>query len=94
MPGTELGKIAPGVYTAGDLERMKRKFDRTCEELGVFPEDEEARRSLGHAVVRTFEQGDIDLGPSGSRQAPTGERLRFEGEEVIVHPGIAPEARG
>jgi hypothetical protein len=72
------------VLTARDLTLIKRKFDRTCEELGVFAEDEAARRSLGRALVEAVARGEVELAVPEDA-VPTGtETLYFEGEELIV----------
>lgn len=85
MAGPQLGVAAPGVFTAQDVELIKRKFDRTCEELGVFAEDEEARRSLGRALVGAAVRGDIDWSGAPDEIGPTEvERVHFEGEELTV----------
>ncbi len=72
------------VLTARDLTLIKRKFDRTCEELGVFAEDETARRSLGRALVEAVARGEVELA-APEDVSPTGtETLFFEGEELVV----------
>jgi hypothetical protein len=87
------GIIAPNVFTAHDVELMKRKFDRTCEELGLFPEDEAARRSLGQALIRAVERGDIrldDVEATPPADLPV-EHLYFEGEEMAVPASTKPK---
>ena len=94
MTAAQSEAIAPGVFTAHDVELIKRKFDRTCEELGLFPEDEDARRSLGHALIRAFESGAIKLeevAEPAEGDAPM-EHLFFEGEEMLVP--ASPRLRG
>ncbi len=71
------------VLTARDLTLIKRKFDRTCEELGVFAEDETARRSLGRALVEAVARGEVELAVPEEASAGT-ETLFFEGEELVV----------
>lgn len=71
------------LFTGEDLARMKRKFDRTCEELGVFAEDEGARSSLGRALVAAIARGDVDL-PEPEIEAGATEIVCFEGEELVV----------
>lgn len=72
------------VLTSHDVALMKRRFDRTCEELGVFPEDDEARRQLGRALVAAVARGDISLADESDGKAAEVETLRFEGEELVV----------
>lgn len=72
------------VLTARDLTMIKRKFDRTCEELGVFAEDEAARRSLGRALVAAVARGDVELAVAEESASNSTETLYFEGEELIV----------
>lgn len=70
------------IVTPQELALIKRKFDCTCEELGVFPEDDNARRSLGRALMAAVARGDLDLDdvPADTET----ETLRFEGEELVV----------
>jgi hypothetical protein len=72
------------VLTAHDVALMKRRFDRTCEELGVFPEDDEARRQLGRALVAAVARGEIKLADESIGEITAVETLRFEGEELVV----------
>jgi hypothetical protein len=72
------------VLTAQDIALVKRRFDRTCEELGVFPEDDAARRSLGRALVAAVARGDIELARESEGRPAAVETLRFEGEELVV----------
>ncbi len=75
----------PGcVLTAQDLALIKRKFDCTCEELGVFAEDERARRSLGRALLAAVARGDVELAADAASSATPTETLCFEGEELVV----------
>lgn len=67
------------LYSPEDIKRMRIKFDQTCEELGLFCEDEAARAAVGRAVVKAFAAGLTEA------PAPTStEVLRFEGEEEVV----------
>ncbi len=70
------------LVTPQELALIKRKFDCTCEELGVFPEDESARRSLGRALMAAVARGDLDLDAVSTGTAT--ETLSFEGEELVV----------
>jgi chaperonin cofactor prefoldin len=72
------------VLTAQEIALMRRRFDRTCEELGVFPEDDAARRSLGRALVAAVARGDVELGRDDEARPAAVETLRFEGEELVV----------
>lgn len=72
------------ILTPQDLTLIKRKFDRTCEELGVFAEDERARRSLGRALVAAVARGDVELETGAPSAATPTETLCFEGEELVV----------
>jgi hypothetical protein len=72
------------VLTAHDVALMKRRFDRTCEELGVFAEDDEARRKLGRALVAAVARGEITLTDADDTRIAAVETLRFEGEELVV----------
>ncbi|MGQ3353824.1 MAG: hypothetical protein ACT6XY_15770 [Phreatobacter sp.] len=72
------------VLTARDLTLIKRKFDRTCEELGVFAEDETARRSLGRALVEAVARGEVQLAVPDDLSHVGTETLFFEGEELVV----------
>lgn len=72
------------VLTARDLTLIKRKFDRTCEELGVFAEDEQARHSLGRALVAAVARGDVELLAAEAPDPAGTETLFFEGEELVV----------
>jgi hypothetical protein len=72
------------VLTAHDVALMKRRFDRTCEELGVFAEDDEARRKLGRALVAAVARGEITLTDADDTPIAAVETLRFEGEELVV----------
>jgi hypothetical protein len=72
------------VLTTQDIALMKRRFDRTCEELGVFPEDDKARRQLGRALVAAVARGDIELARDGEGRPAAVETLRFEGEELVL----------
>ncbi len=71
------------LFTGDDVARMKRKFDKTCEELGVFAEDDGARRSLGRALVAAIARGDVDL-PEPETPVGATEIVCFEGEELVV----------
>ncbi|KAF0135676.1 MAG: hypothetical protein FD152_1252 [Xanthobacteraceae bacterium] len=72
------------IVTPQELALIKRKFDCTCEELGVFPEDESARRSLGRALMAALARGDVDLEDASTPSSAATETLRFEGEELVV----------
>ena len=72
------------ILTAQDLTLIKRKFDCTCEELGVFAEDEHARRSLGRALVAAVARGDVELEAGAASSATPTQTLCFEGEELVV----------
>ena len=80
---------AGGVFSGREVEVIKRKFDRTCEELGIFAEDEEARRKLGHNLIQALARGDIDV--IAEARAAGYEVVRFEGEEMVVHRPRRPE---
>lgn len=82
-PPTHHSPEAGGVFTGREVEVIKRKFDRTCEELGIFAEDEEARRKLGHNLIQAFARGDMDV--AAEARAAGYEVVRFEGEEMVVH---------
>jgi hypothetical protein len=71
------------VLTAQDLTVIKRKFDRTCEELGVYAEDDQARQSLGRALLAAVARGDVDL-PEPEPSTCATEIVSFEGEELVV----------
>ncbi|MGL4290645.1 MAG: hypothetical protein ACRCVA_30120, partial [Phreatobacter sp.] len=45
------------LYSPDDIKQMRIKFDQTCEELGLFCEDEAARAAVGRAVVKAFAAG-------------------------------------
>lgn len=73
------------LFTPRDIAAIKRKLDRTCEELGVFAEDTAARQSLGRALVAAVARGDVALDLPAEAQADgETETLRFEGEEITV----------
>jgi len=82
---TEIHRSVPAcVLSAQDIALMKRRFDRTCEELGVFVEDDEARRKLGRALVAAVARGEIELAEDDAGEITTVETLHFEGEELVV----------
>lgn len=70
------------LVTPRELALIKRKVDCTCEELGVFPEDENARRSIGRALMAAAARGDLDLDAVSASTAT--ETLSFEGEDLVV----------
>lgn len=72
------------VFTGRDLALIKRKFDRTCEELGVFPEDVGARSSLGRALVAAVARGEVRLSDGPAEIPGETEIISFEGEEMVV----------
>ncbi|MFN6952936.1 MAG: hypothetical protein ACK4NE_10150 [Albidovulum sp.] len=72
------------ILTPQDLSLIKRKFDCTCEELGVFAEDEGARRSLGRALVAAVARGDVALDATLPASTAHTETLHFEGEDLVV----------
>jgi hypothetical protein len=72
------------VLTARDLTVIKRKFDRTCEELGVYAEDDQARHALGRALLAAVARGDAELLADGASDEVGTETLFFEGEELVV----------
>ena len=71
------------LFSGDDLARMKRKFDMTCEELGVYPEDAGARSSLGRALVAAIARCDVAL-PDEEPVTGATEIVCFEGEELVV----------
>lgn len=82
---TEIHRSVPTcVLSAQDIALMKRRFDRTCEELGVFAEDDEARRKLGRALVAAVARGEIELAEDDAGEITAVETLHFEGEELVV----------
>ncbi|WP_296577756.1 hypothetical protein [Phreatobacter sp.] len=72
------------VLTARDLTMIKRKFDRTCEELGVYAEDDRARHALGRALLAAVARGETELLADEAPDAAGTETLFFEGEELVV----------
>lgn len=72
------------VLTARDLTVIKRKFDRTCEELGVYAEDDQARHALGRALLAAVARGETELLADEATDAAGTETLFFEGEELVV----------
>lgn len=91
MANVQQSPMPTCILTAHDLALIKRKFDRTCEELGVFAEDERARQSLGRALMAAMARGDVELEAGAPSAATPTETLCFEGEELVVaiteHPG-------
>lgn len=83
MANVQQSPMPTCILTAHDLALIKRKFDRTCEELGVFAEDERARQSLGRALMAAMARGDVEL-EDAARSSSETETLRFEGEELVV----------
>ncbi|QCI67788.1 hypothetical protein [Phreatobacter stygius] len=67
------------LYSLQDIRQMRLKFDQTCEELGLFHEDREARAAVGRAVVKAFATGLAETPPTFAT-----ETLPFEGEGAAV----------